>query len=57
MSPFDKVTFEEEIDDVTYTVGAEVISTYTEDSTEMCVISILGTEEIRRIEQSELTAL
>ena len=58
MSPFDKVTYDVEIDGITYTKGAEVICTYTEDNTDMCVIQILGSEfDLLKVKQSEVTVI
>lgn len=57
MNPFDKVTFEIEKDDTTYTYGGTIIATYTEDSTEMAIVSVLGSGDVLHVEQSELTAL
>ena len=57
MSPFDKVTYDIEKDDITYTYGATIVATYTEDSTAMAIISILGSDDVMHVEQSELTAI
>ncbi len=57
MSPFDKVTFDIEKDDVTYTYGGTIIATYTLDSVEMAIVSILGSGDVVNCEQTELTAL
>ena len=57
MSPFDKVTFDIDKNDITYTCGGTVMATYTEDSTEMAIVSILGSSEVLHVKQSELTAI
>ena len=57
MSPFDKVTFEIERNDITYTCGGTIMATYTEDSTEMAIVSVLGSGDVLHVEQSELTAV
>ena len=57
MSPFDKVTFEIERNDITYTCGGTIMATYTEDSTEMAIVSVLGSGDVLLVEQSELTAI
>lgn len=57
MNPFDKVTFDIEKDDITYTYGGTIMATYTENSTEMAIVSILGSGDVIHVEQSELTAI
>lgn len=57
MNPFDKVTYDMEKDDITYTYGATIVAIYTEDSTAMAIISILGSDDVMHVEQSDLTSI
>lgn len=57
MNPFDKVTYDIEKGDITYTYGAMIVATYTDDAEAMAIISITGSDDVLRVKQSDLTAL
>lgn len=54
MSPFDKVTVDIEKDGITYTYGGTVICTYEdEDNEQMCGVSLLNSDGVVYIKQSD----
>lgn len=58
MSPYDKVTFEIEQDDITYTWGGTILATYTnDDNEEMAIVSGLNKDGVMTFKQSDLTTL
>ena len=58
MNPFDKVTIEIEVGDITQTWGGTVLATYTdEDNNEMAVVSLLNKDGVMTFKQSDLTTL
>ena len=58
MNPFDTVTFESEVGDITYTWGGTILAVYTNaDNEEMALVSPLSGGDVVEMKQTDLTVL
>lgn len=57
MNPFDKVTLKLVKNEIEYTCAGTVVNVYTKNGDAMCTVSLLGSQDVVHVKQSECTKL